>query len=164
MVVKLVHYSSKPVGPLSPIGQKSGPKPRGLWVSDDDCDDNWRTWCVGEGFGLDRLTHVHDVELMPGANVLRLASAADIDAFDREWRTPDMGFWMRMMLPWGPVSQKYAGLIITPYVWERRLSLDGPGADWYYTWDCASGCIWDPAAIQSITLRAVVEAPSSDVH
>lgn len=157
--MKLVHYSDAPIGPLRVIEQRKGDrldqfKPRGLWVSDDDCADNWRTWCEAEQWGLDRLTHVHDVELAPAANLLVLRTVADIDAFTRQWAVhPIPEITSNMFMDWEGVRRRCQGLIITPYIWERRLSYGADDAMWYYSWDCASGCIWDPAAIASIRLR-----------
>jgi hypothetical protein len=48
-------------------------------------------------------------------------------------------------IDWQRVAEQHQGIIITPYQWECRYSID-----WYYIWDCASGCIWDPDAIESI--------------
>jgi hypothetical protein len=160
--MKLVHYSASPLGELRlgmpHPGYRSLMKPAGLWVSDDDdCENSWPAWCAAEKFGLDRLTHAHDVELVPGANVLILSTPADIDAFGAEWAvvpewagpimrgaSPGSGMWLN----WPEVMTRYDGLVITPYVWERRLE-----ALWYNVWDCASGCIWQPRAIASIKLR-----------
>lgn len=156
--MKLVHYSDAPVGELKGLGPavcgREYFKPRGLWVSDDDCENNWREWCLAERFGLDRLTHVHDVNLAADASVLVLRSAADIRAFNREWLLDDPAIPWPFRLRWPDVQTRFDGLIITPYIWEMRLDME---AGWYYGWDCASGCIWEPRAIASVRLREVVE-------
>ena len=51
-------------------------------------------------------------------------------------------------IDWNRVAKKYQGIIITPYIWERRLTTT---CTWYYGWDVASGCIWDNKAIKEIT-------------
>ncbi len=159
--LKLVHYSAEPLGELRVIPQTLGDandlfKPRGLWVSDDACEDNWRTWCEDEGFRLGDLVCVTDIMLKPDASVLVISTAEEIDAFTRRWAVhPFPGNELNMFIDWPCVRTLYAGLIITPYIWSRRLSIR-PGdldAMWYYSWDCASGCIWDPAAIESVRLR-----------
>lgn len=151
--MKLVHYSSKHIGTLRKVEQSGdGFKPRGLWVSDDDCEDNWRSWCESEQFHLEGLVVAHDVELVPNANILMLRTSGDIDAFTHEWNYnpyPEIPVRMNMYINWQAVSQVYDGMIATPYIWERRLS----DAMWYYTWDCASGCIWQPRAVASIKPR-----------
>jgi hypothetical protein len=151
--MRLVHYTNRPLPELElrTIADSADcfRKPRGLWVSDDDCEENWREWCLSERFGLERMTHVYDVEIADGADVVVLRSAWDIDGFTREW-----GDWYeREKIRWPDVQARYQGIIITPYIWERRLDR---GANWYYGWDCASGCIWDPDALASVTLREIV--------
>lgn len=156
--MKLVHYSAEPLGELRVVEQAGDTfKPRGLWVSDDDCEDNWRAWCEGENFRLEALTHRTEIELKPGANVLVLETAFQIDEFTDKWHVappfPASGFHSRMFIDWTGLRAHYAGMIVTPYIWSRRLSMgDTPDAMWYYSWDCASGCIWNPDAIQNTRL------------
>jgi hypothetical protein len=104
-----------------------------------------------EQFCLDHLTCVHDVELVPNANVLILRSAEEIDRFNAEWTEHgNAGEMFFSYIAWSTLRQKFDGLIVTPYIWDRRLA---PNCMWYYGFDCASGCIWHPTAIRSITLR-----------
>ena len=154
--MNLVHYSDKPAKPMRSVGQRQETtchsKPHGLWVSVEG-EDDWREWCLSEGFGLERLTHVHDVTLADDENVLRLGGPAGIDAFTREFGERSYG---SMGIRWHDVAARWQGIIIAPYVWARRLDGD---AGWYYGWDCASGCIWDARAIASVTLREIVTLP-----
>ena len=48
---------------------------------------------------------------------------------------------------WRKVAKAFDGIIIPEYIYSRRL--DGNASDWYYGWDCASGCIWDARAIKT---------------
>lgn len=77
-----------------------------------------------------------------------LRSTVDVDGFTDEYAI-DPGPQV-YRIDWDAVAGTYQGIIITPYIWERRL---GDSA-WYYSWDCASGCIWDPAAIGSLRVFA----------
>ncbi len=168
-MTRLVHYAPAPVlavhdTPQLPDLEPYG-KPCGLWVSADDHADNWRDWCLSERFGLERLTHVHDVELVPGAlggRVLHLDGAADLDRFTGEFARSDpqysaIGRAERgYIIDWPVVAARWDGIVIAPYIWERRLSNH---AGWYYGWDCASGCIWNARAVASIRLREVVPVP-----
>ena len=52
-------------------------------------------------------------------------------------------------IDWKKVKSKYQGIIIAPYQWSCRLNLD---SNWYYGWDCASGCIWDLDCIKDFKL------------
>ncbi len=154
--MKLVHYTDRPIGELTVRPQRQGDyfKPHGLWVSEDGCEDNWRTWCLSERFRLDSLALAYDVELDPKAKILVLSSPDDIDAFTQQWAVhPIPVLKSNMFIDWAGVRAEWQGMVITPYIWERRLSSGKTDASWYYGWDCASGCIWDPAAIASIKLR-----------
>lgn len=166
--MKLVHYSNAPVRleDLKRLEQSelNGQyfKPRGLWVSDDDEEWNWRTWCEEEDFRLDHLTHANEVILVPDPNVLILNSATDIDRFSAEFATFGEGelpeivritLRTTLFLNWPRVMQRWNGIIITPYIVARRLASE---CMWYYGWDCASGCLWEPSAIASITLQEVL--------
>lgn len=156
----LTHYSAAPLTKVRYATQSREydfrGKPNGLWLSVDQDGDGWRDWCISEGFGLSRLTHVHEVTLAPNAKLLHLSGAAAIDDFSDEYGARPHGMRMRY-INWRRVAARYHGIVIAPYVWARRLDGD---AFWYYTWDCASGCIWNPKAIASITLREIVEAPN----
>ena len=162
--MRLVHYSNQPLGKLRRYSRPTGIeklgdwwlKPRGLWVSDDDQELNWRTWCLEEDFHTENLSHPHDIELRPDANVLILRTVDEVMAFHEKWgrSSKDLDhlaptfFLSRLLLPWPAITAEYDGLIITPYQWKLRLDLG-----WYYGWDVAGGCIWHPKAIASITLR-----------
>lgn len=125
-------------------------KPIGCWITDDS-DCCWKTWCIGNDFGLDRLTHKHEV-ILDDSNVLILESAEDIDNFGREWSCTKSGKWMDRYILWDQVAKKYDGLIITPYQWSRRMERS---SSWYYGWDCAGGCIWKPSAIKEVRLISI---------
>jgi hypothetical protein len=154
--VILEHYSKRPLGPISAVRQDCEPdvKPFGLWVSVAGPDD-WPNWCRGEDFMLERLACRHVVELASDANVLRIDSLAALDHFHRSYSAPILpsGSSYSMGVNWAEVAARWQGIIIAPYQWQRRIET---GWLWYYGWDCASGCIWDPAAIADVqrTLEA----------
>jgi hypothetical protein len=136
-MAELIHYSDAALGTIYSVEQHDVChfKPRGLWVSVDGDE------------GLERLTHAHVITLADRANILRLSGAADLDAFTAEFlHKPYPGLEYRA-IDWRPVAAKYQGIIIAPYIWERRLTDHAP---WYYAWDCASGCIWDASAIKNV--------------
>lgn len=143
---ELLHYSAKPFGgPVHSEKQESagGFKPRGFWLS---VGDAWVEWCRGEDWNLGCIVHVARITLSPSANILRLASQDDLDRFTEKYGEQDGRLSFRHInIRWDRVAEKYDGIIISPYVWERRLELM-----WYYGWDCASGCIWNADAIQSV--------------
>lgn len=161
-----VHYSDKQVI-LANITytQNAMPspfeKPRGFWIS-TEANDGWESWCAENmPTRMPRLTHVHAVTLAPKANIVNLDSVSEMDRFADEYllSRPDWAPVIRASqhvnifrpIDWSRVAQAYDGIVIDPYQWARR------NHDWYYGWDCASGCIWNTHAIDQITLREVKE-------
>lgn len=118
-------------------------KPKGLWVSAGDGEDGWRAWCEAEEFHLERLRYKTRIRLTETAKIIRLEDTSDIDQFTLRYRWEQGDIIGNNVINWGRVSDDYDGIIIAPYCWPRRLHR---GTEWYYTWDCASGCLWDPMA------------------
>lgn len=152
--MRLVHYSAAPVTVVRTVTQRPSCvfKPRGLWLSIEGTgrDDGWRNLCISGEFSLSRLTHVYDVTLDPGANVLWLRDGQDVHNFQAAYgKQPDI-YGPNDGINWLSVADQYEGLIITPYsrTWHE--------ADWFNEWACSGGCIWDRQAITSITLREIV--------
>jgi hypothetical protein len=149
-VERLLHYSDKPLpAVLDDREQVIEIKPHGLWVSVEG-EDDWLHWCQSEEFAISRLAVANEIRLAGGAKIIRLSSAAAIDAFTREWARPMPGLEklaIGLFIDWPGVARQHDGIIIAPYVWSRRLSFH---CRWYYGWDCASGCIWRVSAIAEI--------------
>lgn len=128
-------------------------KPRGFWVSVLG-EDDWPSWCKAEEFRPQGLAVAHTVTLAESANVHMIDNPFALDAFTGtyavqtewerrfSWRTDDQNKWP---IDWREVVKDCDGLIIAPYQWSRRME-----TDWYYGWDCASGCIWNLDAIASV--------------
>lgn len=151
---------------MSPLG-----KPHGFWLSDESRGAHgWKAWCKAEGFRPYSLRYEHEVKLSPKAKILYLRTAKDIDEFADKYGSSLMvllgherpGDDERLyggryidVIDWKRVAKKYHGIIITPYIWEQRLGRHM----WYYGWDCASGCIWNARAIESITMVREYKAP-----
>ena len=159
-MTRWVHFTDEPLTAVEAREQKPRPrfKPTGLWVSDED-DYGWKAWAeeeMSERCGEGRLRLAYEVTLAEGANLLSLSTVAALDEFSETYGV-DRGGPLRALggryidaVDWQAVAAKYAGILITPYVWECRLSSQ---TAWYYPWDCASGCIWDPAAIATVQLQ-----------
>jgi hypothetical protein len=149
---RLIHYSASPVTCVQsrsqPFTEFQHQKPKGLWVSVEGKAD-WKDWCQMENFGLDRLAVGNVVTLAATANILRLRSACDLDDFTRTYGVPfhwqHSGSHLGSGIQWPVVAMAHQGIIIAPYIWSRRMDFG-----WYYGWDCASGCIWDAGAIETI--------------
>ncbi|MGI4876671.1 MAG: hypothetical protein ACRYG4_04225 [Janthinobacterium lividum] len=142
----LEHYSFAPVGRIEDRDQWDHfMKPLGFWVSVPGRDD-WPAFCRDLGFHH-RLLLRYQVQLVPTANILWLQSPSDIEGFTAQYGIDFQGIGS---IEWGRVAQDYDGILIAPFQWRRLYHL--PEMSWYYSWDCASGCIWSASAVASIEL------------
>ena len=109
--------------------------------------------CEREGFLLEKLAVATEVRLATGANVLTIADADSLDRFTERFRLADPPTpSFRWHVYWRDVARRYDGIIIAPCIWDRMLCR---ATGWYHGWDCASGCVWDPAAVEVV--RVVCE-------
>lgn len=143
--MKLSHFSWKRIDGAYSVAQHDelASKPKGLWVSVDG-DDDWPSFCKREDFrDVDTQAH-YRVHLAEGANIRYIRTPNALLKFDKEFGDKDIV----SQINWARVAEKYQGIIIAPYQWSMRLG----GPHWYYTWDVASGCLWDKDAVKSIEL------------
>jgi hypothetical protein len=135
----------------------------GFWYG---IDGSWADWCLCEQFrGGER--YFYELEIDTSA-ILTISTIAEFEAFEDEYIGPppwqsDLDRYIDKMAPgtprhmriglgeinWPKVAEKYAGVEITPYLYEKRLS-----SHWYYGWDCASGVVWDINAVKEFRLFA----------
>lgn len=56
------------------------------------------------------------------------------------------------VIRWPLVASLYDGILIPRYLWSIRFR------NWYYGWDCASGCVWntDVIRIESVEESGIV--------
>lgn len=140
------HYSREQIDELSPVKYEQGEigvyrKPVGLWLSVDG-EYDWQWWCENESFGIGAFRHT--VLLRPDANVLVIGTLDEFDAFQRRYESRIASWpYDALGIDWEEVARDFSGIVIAPYQWSRRLGT------WYYTWDCASACIWDLYALES---------------
>jgi len=138
--MKLIHFRSKPFDKNFAVHsvdqQKPYFKPNGFWVSDED-DYGWKAWCESEGYRVKCLVVAYAV-LIDYTKILCIRSVDELDEFSKQYA------FDRMFVDWISVAKRYSGILITPYLWDRRFDV---ASAWYYSWDCASGCIWDKSAI-----------------
>jgi hypothetical protein len=123
-------------------GQRLRPKPAGLWYS---CGPAWLEWVEREvPHWIDDYTCLYEIDVDLSRMVV-LRTARGFDAFTRRF-----GADGNDVIDWRAVEATgAAGVEICPYQYRRRRE-----PHWYYTWDVASGCVWDPAAV--VRLRQLV--------
>lgn len=156
--IVLAHYSAKPeLQPYSQEQDRGRPdrKPQGLWVSVEGGEYGWREWGLENSYGC--FDHRFVVTLTPESNVL---ITEDLEGFHRRFSAPlptSDPDWRYELIDWAAVAGEYQGIIVPRYCWEHRF--DTTVSNWYYGWDCASGCIWDATAVESVTYDTKYEAP-----
>lgn len=146
-LLRLIHYSSAPLERIESVEQRAPcHKPCGLWFCADTGDDGWRRWCEAENFNLDRTGYRTALTFKRSARILRIKTASGIDRLTKTYSIdrPDISLFS---IRWDKVAEKYDAIIIAPYIWQRRLG----DALWYYTWDVASGCVWNADAVAKLT-------------
>jgi hypothetical protein len=123
------------------IAQKPGSKPDGVWWG---CGSDWLEWLQSEmpqWLG----DYTYRLSLDP-SKLLRIGSPSELDVFTEIYGMRESnldGYYV----DWPAVAGKYSGIEICPYIWERRMHRK---THWYYGWDVASGCIWDPCVIRKL--------------
>lgn len=152
MSIKRTHITPKVLKKIRPEmrEQEIDSKPKGFWYG---IDGDWERWCRAEEWGLADVSDEYELTLRD-ENLLQISSVEELDAFHKVYHAHIGGF-IRNYIDWEAVAEKYDGIEIAPYQWERRL--DGPAHRWYYGWDCASGCIWRPKGV-TIKLIGKVKA------
>jgi hypothetical protein len=141
----LLHYSSNPLTEVHDRAQSNNlsHKPKGLWLS---VGNEWRKWCEYEQFHVEDTVHCTRVYLSDNADILRISNDQEIDVFSAQYQREE-ALSVYSNIDWQSVSEYYDGIIIAPYIWSRRFSAN---TMWYYTWDVASGCIWNSKAIRKL--------------
>lgn len=156
--MRLLHYSPKPLqlhecSYLQNNKYGAPGKPNGLWVSVEG-EDDWASWCSSEMPKWIEGRAITEISISAAAmhRVLVIENLPTFDAFHEQYAVV-LEFkkkWPKEIqskdIDWARVSEAYAGIIIAPYQWDRRLNRK---TQWYYGWDCASGCIWDIRVIES---------------
>lgn len=146
----LEHYTRHPLefDREKTYDQRESFKPVGFWVSVQG-EDDWPSWCRSEMWNVESLENRAVVELDPAANVLMLETPFAMLEFHTKYEKPSAErYWNKGYIDWSAVAKDYDGIIIAPYQWSLRLSTK---LLWYYTWDVASGCIWNLNAIKSVS-------------
>ena len=133
--MELQHWSH--VSTLLPRGvvQEPSPgfKPQGLWLS---VGDEWRRWCEWQDFYAGQY---HFRVVVDTTHLLVLSTPDKLRVFNRRYGVQRFG------VEWGRMAKLHRGILIAPYHQECRWEYL-----WYSTWDVASACIWDTAAITRV--------------
>jgi hypothetical protein len=157
---KFTHFKRVPT-------QSQTMKPRGLWFA---CGDAWLRYVMEENFKQDSYKFLYEVNIN-NPNILFIRSIKDYDEFEKKFSyvhkhksyIPKIGSiqgkWIEnsyVLIDWQQVQEKgYHGLIICPSLLNKLWKRNKGNTDnylWYYTWDVASGVIWNEGAVKNIEL------------
>lgn len=158
--MRLLHYTYGPLDEIRSVSQVIvdgvwHAKPAGLWVS---IGEAWLEWCQENEFGCPADQRCYEIALVNDAGILHVETPDELLEFAHRFSFDPLEglpgstsgrFGIGMGVRWDLVAAEYSGIIIAPYQWEHRLD---PSVNWYYGWDCASGCIWSAAAVASVKL------------
>ena len=124
---------------------KIGFKPEGLWYS---CYNSWLNWILENDMDWKHGNYIHKINLKSkiltdinhknSNKLLVIKNIKDLDKLNTEYGIKGK----HQYLDWQKISQDYAGIEICPYLKEIRFTYN-----WYYTFDVASGCIWNLSAL-----------------
>jgi hypothetical protein len=133
-----IHMSKNPINKLEKrhYTQICDDKPDGFWYG---FGNEWIEWT--ETAGPERKgEYIYEVDIN-GANILQIKAYSEFLAFTKEYGSckqiiPGVLF----SIDWPKIHLKYDGIEINPYIDQARIS---DKFLWYYSWDVASGCIWN---------------------
>ena len=141
---------------ISGFTQKVGPKPTGLWYEcQDGSSQTWKAFCeTGFSYGYSKYDKQYNV-VLNDYEILFIPDEHHFEKFYEMYSTnhpadPAGTRGFDKMIDWPQVSRDYAGIEICPYLYSKRMDED---SFWYYGWDVASGCVWDPKGIQDLVQK-----------
>lgn len=146
-----LHVTHNPLTAVKPVRQSATPsrKPNGLWYA---FGDHWQALLSsGSVKGKQPGTLAYEITLSPEARVCVLSTVDEVLAFTEAygralpWAHP--GAPTNKCVDWQAVAEMYQGIEVSCLDRAGRRYLDWLDIDWAV----ASGCIWDPRAVQSIT-------------
>ena len=121
-------------------------KPKGLWYQ---INGSWNEWCSIEM--PQWLEKKIDWELsIDKSNVLIIDTLEKFNLFETKYCAKHPFLPSNNYINWKKVSKDYDGIEITNYIYSKRMS-----SMWYYTWDVASGCIWNLTKIKVLSCKEI---------
>lgn len=152
-----IHYSRKPLKQIysvKPCEQSIyNLKPNGLWITFDTKHD-WSSY-VKKEFGDGSYSNFH--RSLSYRNLLKISG--DILVLDTDKKVVEFhnNFCKNRfsekkfpsnLVDWKEVSKKFDGFVVNPY--NSNLFLRHKNILWHRSLSCASGCIWNAAAIEIV--------------
>lgn len=133
-----IHMSKDPIYKLEKRQyiQKSWDKPDGFWYG---FGNEWIDWAETTGPEY-KGEYVYEVDIN-GSNMLQIKNHSEIIEFTQKYKSSkQIAPGITFSIDWPRTELKYDGIEINPYIGKARTD---EKTLWYYTWDIASGCIWN---------------------
>jgi hypothetical protein len=150
-----IYMTAKDAPPRSGIvKQKSDqnypPKPRGLWYA---TGSEWLKYVKYEY--QDKMSEYNKIIKLnlDLSRMLIIDTPEKFLAFEQKYVPTINTEELLDRVLWDEVAKQYAGVEISPYFSKFRFHR------WYYSWDVASGCIWDFSIIKSFEKIFPQETP-----
>jgi hypothetical protein len=151
------HFSATPIREVRYVEQDGRhASAMGLWF-DLHCEWIRAALTVGQD-EIIKGRYLYQVDLGE-SRILRIATAADFDAFEEEYATLTAAtvLWPRSLfaapkivqgrhIEWRAVARDHDGIEIAPYRVDRPARTAEHA--WYGNWDIASGCVWRPRGVR----------------
>lgn len=116
--------------------QRPDDKPYGFWYG---FGNEWIDWTIIAGSER-KGEYVYEVDIN-GSNILQIKDYSELIGFTKEYgSSKQIAPGIIFSIDWPRIELKYDGIEINPYIGKARLNTKNL---WYYSWDVASGCIWN---------------------
>jgi hypothetical protein len=120
-------------------------KPTGFWYQ---TGREWEKWCEGN---MEHWLTPHLSIISVNLDKFKvIRNAWEMENFANEYKDEERQVLTSLSryhqaIDWKRVMSEYSGIEISPYIHAARMHMF-----WYYTWDVASGCVWDNDAIKIV--------------
>lgn len=133
-----IHMSKDPIYKLEKryYVQRPVDKPEGFWYG---FGEEWIDW-TETSWPERKGEYIYEVDINE-SNILQIKDYSELEEFTKEYGSikqiyPGFIFF----IDWPKIELKYDGIEINPYIYQGRMEKK---TIWYYSWDVASGCIWN---------------------
>lgn len=127
-----------------------GVKPDGFWYG---CNNDWYKWCKYEGMDEFLLKYIHKINLnynikttLNKPNKEKLLIINNEKEFIKFDKLYGITYKKYRYIKWNMVSRDFGGIEICPH-FKKFVGNGNEKYLWYWTWDVASGCIWNIKSI-----------------
>lgn len=116
--------------------QRHDDKPDGFWYG---FGNEWIDWT--DTAGPERKgKYIYNI-YTNGSNILQIKDYSELIEFTKEYKSINQIIPRAIFsIDWSRIEFKYDGIEINPYIGQARMDQQ---TLWYYSWDVASGCIWN---------------------